>query len=311
MIQFSEVTRRYGTTVAVDGLTFEVRRGEVLGLLGPNGAGKTTTLKMLTGYMYPTSGTISVDGLDAVDDSLAVRRKLGYLPENSPLYPEMEVRDYLDFIAQVRRMPPGERGTRFREVSEICGLGPVLTKPIGALSKGYRQRVGLAQAIMHDPAVLVLDEPTSGLDPNQIIEIRHLIRQLGREKTVILSTHILSEVQAACDRVVIVHRGRKAADGSPEELTAGSGSDRIVLELEGAPENPNDAWSDSGLPMLEPLGNSGRFQIVLGGRGDIRAEVFRAVVERGWTLLEMRTERSSLEDVFRELTRETGKEVVH
>ncbi|WP_243664772.1 ABC transporter ATP-binding protein [Rhodothermus marinus] len=195
MIEVRELTKRYGSEVAVDRISFTVRSGEVLGFLGPNGAGKTTTMKVITCYLPPTEGTVLVDGLDVRHDSLAIRQKIGYLPENTPLYPDMVTYDYLEFMAAMRGLDGAARRRRLAEVIEVCGLGDVLTKRIDALSKGYRQRVGLAQAMVHDPPILILDEPTSGLDPNQIVEIRSLIKTLGREKTVILSTHILPEVQ--------------------------------------------------------------------------------------------------------------------
>src|SRR3954469_19259850 len=219
MIDIQGLTKRFGTTEALKGLSFEVAKGQVVGFLGPNGAGKTTTMRILAGYSTPTQGTARVGGLDVTQDTLAARKLIGYLPESNPLYEEMMVVDFLRFTAEVREVPAETRSARIRRAVERCGLGQVLGKDIGQLSKGYRQRVGLAQAILHEPELLILDEPTSGLDPNQIVEIRNLIKELGREKTVILSTHILSEVQSTCTRVLIINGGKLVADDAPERLT--------------------------------------------------------------------------------------------
>ncbi|WP_228557484.1 ABC transporter ATP-binding protein, partial [Myxococcus sp. AB025B] len=223
------MTKTYGATQALRGVSFEVPRGQVVGFLGPNGAGKSTTMKILAGFVTPTTGTARVNGLDVREDPVASRRMLGYLPENNPLYEEMMVRDFLDFVAEVRGIPKPLRAGRLRGAVERCGLASVLGKDIHQLSKGYRQRVGLAQAILHDPDLLILDEPTTGLDPNQIVEIRSLIKELGREKTVILSTHILSEVQSTCDRVLIINDGRLVADDTPERLGKGEGGTVTVV----------------------------------------------------------------------------------
>ncbi len=221
MIRVQNLTKTYGDQHAVDAISFEVATGEILGFLGPNGAGKTTTMKIITCFMPATSGNVEVDGLDVFDHSLEVRRKIGYLPETTPLYPEMNVAEYLEFIQALRQMPISSRNFRMKEMVELCGLGEVMHKDIGELSKGYRQRVGLAQAIIHDPEILILDEPTIGLDPNQVVEIRRLISTLGERKTLILCTHILSEVEAACNRVMIINHGKIVADGTPETLRAG------------------------------------------------------------------------------------------
>ena len=229
MIQLSQVSKSYSGVKAVDNITLSIPSGQILGFLGPNGAGKTTTMRMITCYMPPTSGTITVDGLDVGEQSLEVRRKIGYLPEMAPVYQDMNVLDYLDYVSDLRRIPDDKRKARIREIVAHCGLEAVLHKDVGQLSKGYRQRVGLAQAMVHDPDILVLDEPTAGLDPNQIAEIRMLIKELGREKTVILSTHILSEVQATCSRIVIINQGRIVADDTPEGLQAGAEGRSVLL----------------------------------------------------------------------------------
>ncbi|HXU79767.1 MAG TPA: ATP-binding cassette domain-containing protein, partial [Polyangia bacterium] len=237
MIQVQNLTKDYGPTRAVDGVTFNVRKGEVLGFLGPNGAGKSTTMKMLTCFLAPTGGTAKVAGFDVFDDSLEVRKHIGYLPEDTPIYRDMTVIDYLRFAAEVRGMEAGNREKRIKEIGGRCGLGDVAGKLVGELSKGFRQRVGLAQAMLHDPDIVILDEPTSGLDPNQIVEIRSLIKEVGKEKTVILSTHILPEVQATCSRVLIISGGKLVADGTPDELRAREQGSRyrVVVEANGVP----------------------------------------------------------------------------
>ena len=220
MIQVENLTKDYGPFRAVDSVSFNVRKGEVLGFLGPNGAGKSTTMKILTCFLAPTGGTARVAGLDVYEHSLEVRKRIGYLPEDTPIYRDMTVLEFLEFVAEMRGMSRDKRQAGIREVGGRCGLGDVAGKLIGELSKGYRQRVGLAQAMVHDPDIVILDEPTSGLDPNQIVEIRDLIREVGREKTVILSTHILPEVQATCSRMIIINKGKVVADGTPDELRA-------------------------------------------------------------------------------------------
>src|SRR5882672_2980897 len=235
MIQVENLTKDYGPARAVDKVTFNVRKGEVLGFLGPNGAGKSTTMKMLTCYLAPTAGKAKVAGFDVFDQSLQVRQRIGYLPEDTPIYRDMTVLEYLQFAAELRGMDPTKTPARIREIGGRCGLGDVAGKLVGELSKGYRQRLGLAQAMLHDPDILILDEPTSGLDPNQIVEIRSLIKEIGREKTVILSTHILPEVQATCSRILIISGGRLVADGTPEALRAREkgGRYRVVVESNG------------------------------------------------------------------------------
>jgi ABC-2 type transport system ATP-binding protein len=218
MIQADHLTKYYKDFCAVDGISLDIRKGEILGLLGPNGAGKTTTLRMLTGYFKPTRGTIKVKEFNSSQHPLKIKQLMGYLPESAPLYHNMLVFDYLDYVAEIRGISRDKRLTRIRELCDLCGLHDIMHKPIHELSKGLKQRVGLAHAMMGDPEILVLDEPTSGLDPNQIVEIRDIIKQIGREKTVILSTHILSEAEATCDRIVIINKGKIIANGSAEEL---------------------------------------------------------------------------------------------
>ncbi|HEY4186678.1 MAG TPA: ATP-binding cassette domain-containing protein [Polyangia bacterium] len=309
MIRVENLTKEYGPVTAVNKVTFNVRKGEVLGFLGPNGAGKSTTMKMLTCYIAPTSGVATVAGHDVFDDSLEVRKRLGYLPEDTPLYRDMTVQEYLEFAAEMRQMDPSKRGRRIKEIGGRCGLGDVAGKLVGELSKGYRQRLGLAQAMLHDPDILILDEPTSGLDPNQIVEIRQLIKELGQEKTVILSTHILPEVQATCSRILIISGGKLVADDTPEALRAREKGSRyrVIVESNGAAQ---DAVRDklatiSGVARCEKLavetGASG-FVLDSAGDTDLRRAIFRAAVDNHWPLLELVRESVSLEDVFRHLT---------
>jgi ABC-2 type transport system ATP-binding protein len=306
MIEVKNLSKLYGTTRALDGVTFTVPTGQIMGFLGPNGAGKSTTMKIITCFMPPTEGQVTVDGMDAQDESLAVRRKIGYLPENTPLYTDMNVIDYLTFVQKLRAIPAAEFPRRIKRMVEQCGLGEVVRKDIGELSKGYRQRVGLAQAMIHDPEILILDEPTVGLDPNQIVEIRALIKELGRAKTLILCTHILSEVEAACDRVLIIDKGKIVADGTPDGLRAASqGQDRLFLEIKGpVPEIRAALEKLPGAARVAPLEGDGaaRFMVETAGGRDLREAVFVLVRDRQWVLLELRREAVRLEDVFRELT---------
>lgn len=308
MIKVENLTKNYGEDMAVDGISFTVNDGEILGFLGPNGAGKTTTMKMITGYMPPVSGAITVDGLDFESHSLEIRKKIGYLPENAPLYPDMNVQAFLLFVARMRDIPSGNMERRIDEIADICGLNGIRHKDIGELSKGYRQRVGLAQALIHDPDFLVLDEPTSGLDPNQIVEIRNLIKKISAKKTIILSTHILSEVQATCDRIVIIHSGKLVADGPIEEITGSfSGNQEIRLVVKGDREEVSESAGNQPfigkIRSFEPE-TQGMTGIVVEAREkkDIREEVFDWVVAGGWKLIEMNATSRTLEDVFRELT---------
>jgi ABC-2 type transport system ATP-binding protein len=314
MIEVEGLTKDYGTTRAVDNVTFDVRKGEVLGFLGPNGAGKSTTMKMLTCFLAPTAGRAKVAGHDVFDESLEVRRRIGYLPEDTPIYRDMTVLEYLEFAAHMRGMSDDKSPGRIKEIGQRCGLVDVAGKLVGELSKGYRQRVGLAQAMLHDPDILILDEPTSGLDPNQIVEIRSLIKEIGREKTVILSTHILPEVQATCSRILIVSGGKLVADGTPDELRAREkgGRYRVVVESNGVAK---DAIRDrlaslAGVARCEALAaedGAHSFAIDAAASSDLRKPIFRTAVDNRWTLLELARESASLEDVFRHLTQEETK----
>jgi ABC-2 type transport system ATP-binding protein len=307
MIEVSSLTKQFGETRAVDSVTFGVSPGEILGFLGPNGAGKTTTMRVITCYLRPTSGSVEVDGLDVTENSLEVRRKIGYLPESAPLYLDMNVVDYLRFIAEIRRIPrTSMRGSVLNAV-EVCGLGDVLQKNVGQLSSGYRQRLGLAQAILHDPEILILDEPTRGLDPNQIIEIRDLIRDLGEQKTVIFSTHILQEVQAVCKRVLIINQGKIAFDGSKEELAFGlTGKDRIFVEMRANGDALDVLRRLDHVDAVHVLGRDDggvtRVHVEAPRGSDMRERIFATAVEQGWVLRELRRDTQTLEDVFRELT---------
>jgi ABC-2 type transport system ATP-binding protein len=312
MIKVENLSKHYGAARAVDGISFEVHKGEVLGFLGPNGAGKSTTMKILTCFIAPTSGTAHVGGFDVRESSLEVRRLVGYLPEDTPLYQDLTTLEFLEFAAALRQVEPERRKSRVRGIVEACSLFEVLEKPIGELSKGYRQRVGLAQAMIHDPPILIMDEPTSGLDPNQIVEIRGLIKEIGKEKTVILSTHILPEVQATCGRVLIIHEGKLVADGAPEDLihadeTAGFS---VLVDAKGAaaPEvaeklgRVEGARSVSALESGEP--GALAFAVAPEAGRDLRRELFVCARDAGWILLELGRRGASLEDVFRKLTRE-------
>jgi ABC-2 type transport system ATP-binding protein len=310
MIQIDNVTKYYDDVCAVDHIGIQIEKGEILGLLGPNGAGKTTTLRMLACYLRPTSGDIRVKGMSVLDHPLEVKKLFGYLPESAPLYPDMIVYDFLDFTASVRGIDAGRRVARLKELSRLCGIGEVMHKSIHELSKGYKQRVGLAHAMMGDPEILVLDEPTSGLDPNQIVEIRDLIRELGKEKTVILSTHILSEAEATCDRVVIINRGTIAADGTADQLKYGAGSGyRINLSLAMADFDRVRA-AFAAVPgvqdtILTGVGD-GVMDVALScaDGGDLRPLVYGVIRRSDWPLLEFHREARSLEHIFRELTKE-------
>jgi ABC-2 type transport system ATP-binding protein len=309
MIRVENLTKEYGAITAVDKVTFNVRRGEVLGFLGPNGAGKSTTMKMLTCFLAPTAGTANVAGHDVFDESLEVRRRMGYLPEDTPLYRDMSVLEYLEFAAEMRGMSANVAAGRIKEVGGRCGLSEVAGKLVGELSKGFRQRVGLAQAILHDPDILILDEPTSGLDPNQIVEIRRLIKELGQEKTVILSTHLRPEVQATCSRILIISGGKLVADDTPEALRAREKGSRyrVVIEASGvSAEAVRDKLASiRGVARCEPSAKelgAHAFSIDAGTSEDLRRAFFRAAVDNHWPLLELVRESVSLEDVFHTLT---------
>ena len=318
MIKVEGLTKRYARTVAVDNISFEVEKGQIVGFLGPNGAGKTTTMRVLTCFLPPTEGTASIAGFDVLEQPLEVKKRIGYLPETPPLYPEMEVEEYLAFVGNLKGIPSGDLARRISEVTERCAIGDVRKRLIGKLSKGYRQRVGLAQAIIHNPDVLVLDEPTSGLDPKQIIETRTLIKNLAGSHTIILSTHILSEVEHTCEQVLIISKGKLVATDSVANLTNRlRGSEAVAVEVEaaGGALNAQDVQT-----RLEQV--SGVSRVLLKGTKDgratleveslqgchIRADLARAVVNAGWNLNELRPVALSLEDIFLQLTAAESKD---
>ena len=306
MITISNLTRYYGDFLAVDHISFEVEKGEILGFLGPNGAGKTTTMKILTGYMLPTEGQIKVDQLDVVNDSMAVRKRIGYLPEQNALYHDMGVLEYLFFVMEARNVPKNEQKKNLSYVIEVCGLTSMLNKNIGELSKGFRQRVGLAQSLIHHPDILVLDEPTVGLDPNQIVEIRNLIKQIGKGKTILLSTHILPEVEVTCDRVVIINSGKIAAIGTTEDLQKNfKGRDKIELVLKGNQSHLfNEIVNIESVEQCQVSHNSLQTSFIMEiekGK-DGREYIYEFVKNQNLPLLELKRDQVSLEDVFRDLT---------
>ena len=307
MIEVRELTKSYGTTVAVDNVTFDAHAGEVLGFLGPNGAGKTTTMRILTCYLSADAGTATVAGYDVFEESVEVRKHIGYLPESAPLYTDMGVIEYLNFMTQVRNIPKSQRKERIRTVIDTCGLDDVIQKDIGELSKGYRQRVGLAQSLIHDPPILILDEPTSGLDPNQISEIRNLIKNIGQEKLVLFSTHILPEVSATCSRILIINNGKIVANGTPEELSSQAKGEEIVhITIRGTQETIETQLNE--LEFVSQWNQVGTdngtvtYQINAAHGSDAAEALFHVVVENGWSLTELRQESLDLEDVFRNLT---------
>jgi len=305
-IVVENLTKVYGAQRAVDDITFRVKTGEVLGFLGPNGAGKTTTMKAITTYLYPTNGDIHVGEFSIHEKPEEIKRRIGYLPESNPLYQDMAIIDYLRYVARLQGINQNEVDAKIREMVEVCGLEGEKHKKINELSKGYRQRVGLAQALIHDPDVLILDEPTSGLDPNQIVEIRELIKKIGREKTVILSSHILAEVEATCDRIMIINKGKIVADGSAEELRKhAQGKEILRVKIE-------DATSDEIFEKLQEIPtidlvdfiNKGTnlFEVQSKNDQSSRKEIFKLCVENNWVLTEMSPIETKLEDIFRELT---------
>ena len=322
MIEVQHITKRYGRVTAVDDVSFRVERGEILGFLGPNGAGKTTTMRILTGYMPPSEGRATVAGFDVFDKPLEAKRRTGYLPETPPLYPDMTVREYLDFVGRIKGVPPRERKQRVLAVMERTRVADMAERHCGKLSKGYRQRVGLAQALIHNPEVLILDEPTAGLDPKQIIETRDLIRSLAGDHTIVLSTHILPEVAQTCQRVVIINKGHVVAVDTPDNLTArlkGAATMYVQVDAGGAdagaalasvpgvkrvesadhrPGQAADAPADGSRPYAVA------YEVESEPDVDVRRDLARTIVTRGWGLLELRPVRMSLEDVFLQVTTE-------
>jgi ABC-2 type transport system ATP-binding protein len=317
MIQASGLSKHFGAVRALDNVNFEVKKGEVVGFLGPNGAGKSTTMRILTCFISPTTGGAKVHGHDVFDDPLSVRQKIGYLPQRAPLYTDMNVWEYLEFASQIRGLDAGTFKSRLKKVVEVCGLAQVLGKDIGTLSHGYRQRVGLGQALIHDPPILILDEPTSDLDPNEKAEVIKYIKEIGKEHTILLSTHNLSEVEDACARAIIVSKGRVVADGPLDEIRGKTGTIRYVVtvdekhgeagssapkttELEAALKGLSGADRIRELPSDE---SAHKFELSGPRDSDLRADIFRLIVQKHWTLLELRKDTQSLDTVFRDLTR--------
>ncbi len=311
LLELTDVTKRFGAVTAVDGVSFSVDRGQVVGFLGPNGAGKSTTMRMITQFLEPDAGEVRLDGTPITEAGRAAKRRIGYLPENNPLYAEMLVSEHLDFIVRLRDIPVPERARAIDEAVTQTAIENVYYRPVGELSKGYRQRVGLAQAIMHRPDLLVLDEPTEGLDPNQRVEIRRLITHLGADRTVLLSTHVLSEVQHTCTRLLIINEGQITADGSVDELMAqAEGLVRVSVEVEGV--NVSDALKELAAvrevaARPAPAGRAA-FTLTTQSGTDVRPLIFDLARTNGWTLYELHQETASLEDVFRKLTGGDGEE---
>jgi len=309
LLSLDAVSKRFGSVTAVDQVGFTVGRGEVVGFLGPNGAGKSTTMRMITQYLEPDRGTIRLDGVPLDDAGRDAKRRIGYLPENNPLYTDMLVSEYLDFIVRLREIPPGERRGAVDRAVARTGIESVYYRPIGQLSKGFRQRVGLAQAIVHEPDLLVLDEPTEGLDPNQRVEIRHLIEQVGKDRTVILSTHVLPEVQHTCSRLLIISRGKLVADGPVAQLVArAQGMQQISVEASGAAIAADLRTLPGVTGVEEQPGEGGRTRatVTAAGDEDLRPAIYRLAVSRDWTLYELYQAGGSLEELFRQLTTDGG-----
>jgi ABC-2 type transport system ATP-binding protein len=307
MIEVENLSKSYGPTLAVSAVSFSVQKGEVLGFLGPNGAGKTTTMRVITGFLPPTEGKVRVAGYDVVDQPLEAKRRTGYLPETPPLYPDMTVAEYLAFVSRIKGVPRRDIKSRLDEIMEKCAVTDMRNRQTGKLSKGYRQRVGLAQALIHDPEVLVLDEPTAGLDPRQIIDTRELIKGLGGQHTVILSTHILPEVSKTCQRVVVINAGQIVAVGTPDELTRRlQGFETVLLTVEGPAAAIIEKFQRvGGVNWVEPReSHDGRVTLEVHSEKDkdVRAELARATVESGWKLYELKTSGLSLEEIFLKLT---------
>ncbi len=305
-VTVENLTKTYGTQKAVDDISFQVETGEILGFLGPNGAGKTTTMKIITAFMAPSAGDVKVSGISIYDDEEAIKKKIGYLPESNPLYPDMPVLEYLEFAALIQKVPKEKVSKRIAEMVHLTGLNAEKHKKIGELSKGYKQRVGLAQALIHDPEILILDEPTTGLDPNQIVEIRNLIKEIGREKTIILSTHILPEVEETCDRILILNNGKIVANGTSQSLRdQASGNQTVRVQI-------LDAEADyiiqklQSIPIISSVDfirdEKNTFLISSNSDKSIRRDIFEICVKNNWFLSEMTPIETKLEDIFRELT---------
>lgn len=303
-IRIQNLTKVYNQQRAVNQISLTVKPGEIVGFLGPNGAGKSTTMKIATGYLPPTEGTVEVNGFDVQTQPMDVRRSVGYLPEHNPLYLDLYVKEYLRFAGSLHGMRGSDLSRRIADMIDRVGLGREQHKRIGQLSKGYRQRVGLAQALLHNPPVLILDEPTTGLDPNQLAEIRQVIREAGRDKTVLFSTHIMQEVEAICDRVVIINRGQIVADGPLSQLRGASAGEGLVVvaEFEGELANPQVLASVPGVERVEPLAH-GQYRITAAPGTDLRGAIFRLAADQNLTLVGLRQQENSLETIFKELTK--------
>ena len=302
------MTKNFGDFKALDDISFEINPGEIVGLLGPNGAGKTTTLRILTGFFTPTLGQVKYDNLDIVEDSLKIRQKIGFLPENNPLYEDLKVREYLSYAGEMHNLSKDKLKEAVNKVAEICGLKDRKNQEIGTLSKGYRQRVGLAQALIHDPEILILDEPTEGLDPNQRIEIRDLIKKIGAQKTVILSSHVLSEVEATCNRVLIINKGKIVASGTPEELKSQSATQtKIYLKAEGPIDQMVEVIKKmDGVEKIltaKAEGNIVNIEIETDSSKELRKPLVQLLLDNNWQLLEINKQEKSLEDIFVKLTK--------
>jgi ABC-2 type transport system ATP-binding protein len=312
LIDVQNLTKYYNDFCAVDGISLTIQPGEILGLLGPNGAGKTTTLRMLTGYYTPSAGTIRIKEMEMPQDTLKIKSLIGYLPESAPLYHNMLVFDYMDYVARLKGLTDkAAKEERFRELVKLCGLSAIMHKPIATLSKGLKQRVGLAHAMMTDPEILILDEPTSGLDPNQIAEIRDIIRGIGKEKTIIFSTHILSEAEATCDRIAIINKGKKVADDTTENLKQSARQTSFIrLSLEGADqpavmERLNGIGSGIQISPAQTQSQTGlSFEIRTDANTDIRSDLYLSIKETDWIITELARESQALEQIFQELTQE-------
>lgn len=303
-IRVQNLTKEYNRQRAVDQISFTVQPGEIVGFLGPNGAGKSTTMKIATGYLSPTDGAVEVNGFNVQTQPMDVRRSVGYLPEHNPLYLDLYVKEYLRFAGSLHNMRGSALSQRITEIIELVGLGREQHKRIGQLSKGYRQRVGLAQALLHNPPVLILDEPTTGLDPNQLAEIRQVIRDTGRDKTVLFSTHIMQEVEAICDRVIIINRGKIVVDQPLSQLRNASAGERIVVvaEFESNLTNPELLSSLPGVEKVEPV-EQGQYRITAAPQTDLRGSIFRLAADQNLTLVGLRQQENSLEGIFKELTK--------
>jgi len=310
MISINNLTKDFGETIAVNGINLEIPNGQILGILGPNGAGKTTTLRMLTGFITPTSGSVIINGIDSKNNSIEIKKHIGYLPESSPIYTDMLVYDYLVFISDIREIEHSKRMARLLELSDLCGIREVMHKPVSTLSKGYKQRVGLALALMDDPEILILDEPTSGLDPNQIAEIRAIIKEIGRKKTIIFSTHILSEAEATCDRVVIMNKGQLVADDTAEMLKESKSNSfitNITLEFTKDENIQNIFQKLDAVSSVDIDVSKNQIKIKLTTSKDVRSDIYKLIKSQDWILLEMVQETESLEHIFKELTKGNDK----